>query len=436
VEGHTGLPASTPGAGSVLVGVFREHLDQAPPQDAPDLAQLQSAVLDALRGRVLVIDRHGTVRAANHSYRATWGGAPLERMPNFFDLLRELLPTLEVDEETVWAGIDALLAGTIDELDVEYSETAEHGTRRHVVDVRRIMTSPDFFLIVLADITDRRQEEVSRLHDQKLAAVGQLASGIAHEINTPIQFIGDNLEFLQTSFVPLTDLIDTYRSVLSTVALEDLQVERIAQAESSADIEFIAAELPSAIQQSLDGIDRVARIVKAMKAFGHPGSNDAQQAADINAMVHDVSIVARSQYRHVANLELDLGDVPPVRCFVGDINQVLLNLVVNASHAIADRPDTSRPGTLRISTCTAGDDVLIRVEDDGCGMTEEVRSRVFEPFFTTKEVGKGTGQGLPLSRSIVVDRHHGTIDCQSTPGLGTCFEVRLPLAGIESDDTR
>jgi PAS domain S-box-containing protein len=254
------------------------------------------------------------------------------------------------------------------------------------------------------DITERTEMETQLLHAQKLDSIGQLASGIAHEINTPIQFIGDNVRFLGDAF--------------ETLAKPAEQV-------GAADAEYLSAEVPLAIGQTLDGIDRVATIVRAMKAFGHPGT-DEKTPTDVNEAVRNTLVVTNTTIKHVADVSVDLGELPRVWCHPGDINQVLVNLVVNAAHAIADAGD-GRRGTITVRTCLDGSTAVITVTDTGCGMTQQVAARVFEPFFTTKEVGRGTGQGLSLAYTLVVKRHGGSINLTSQPGQGTTFTVRLPV---------
>lgn len=256
------------------------------------------------------------------------------------------------------------------------------------------------------DITERIELESQLMHAQKLESVGQLASGIAHEINTPIQFIGDNVRFLG----------DAFDGLLHPGANAD-----------GADTDYLEAEVPMAIEQTLEGIDRVATIVRAMKAFGHPGT-DEKAPTDLNEAVRNTLIVANNTVKHVADVTTDLGDLPRVWCHPGDINQVLVNLVVNAAHAIADN-GTAERGHIAVRSYVDSTDAVIEVTDTGCGIDPGVAGRVFEPFFTTKEVGRGTGQGLSLAYVLVTKRHGGSISFVSAPGKGTTFTVRLPIAG-------
>ncbi|MDT5043014.1 MAG: two-component system, NtrC family, sensor kinase [Actinoplanes sp.] len=276
------------------------------------------------------------------------------------------------------------------------------------------------------DVSERQSLELELRHAQKLESVGRLAAGIAHEINTPIQFVGDNTRFLESAFADLNRLHDAYRELISAASSAADLAEAVAKADAVAhdiDIDFLLEEVPMAIRQSLEGISRVATIVRAMKAFGHPGSEEKTRA-DLNEAINNTLIVANNEIKFVADVETDLADIPLVRCHLGDVNQVILNLVVNAAHAIAS---AGPRGTIRISTRTVDGYVVIEVADTGTGVPPDIADKLFDPFFTTKEVGTGTGQGLALVRSLVVDRHGGTIDFTTEWGVGTVFTVRLPL---------
>src|SRR6266702_2132140 len=224
----------------------------------------------------------------------------------------------------------------------------------------------------------------------------------------PIQFIGDNVRFIG----------DAFDDVLKATVPS-----------SQVDIDFLAAEVPQAIAQTLEGVERVAAIVRAMKAFGHPG-NDDKSPTDLNGAVRNTLVVASNTVKHVADVAVELRDLPPVWCHAGDINQVLVNLVVNAAHAIADKVGTSsRRGVITIRTFVDGEDAVLQVADTGTGIPKDIAGRVFEPFFTTKEVGRGTGQGLALAYTLVTDRHAGSISFVSGDAVGTTFTVRLPVDG-------
>jgi PAS domain S-box-containing protein len=286
--------------------------------------------------------------------------------------------------------------------------------------------------VFIRDLTRRKQLEVELRHAQKLESVGMLASGIAHEINTPIQFVGDNTHFLEESFRSLRDLTGRYRAALSRLSLgesvPESELRDIRKAEGEADLEFLQEEIPRALAQALDGLARVATIVRAMKSFAHPDGKE-MSPADLNEALRSTLTVARNELKYVTEVETDFGDLPPVTCHAGDLNQVFLNLLVNAAHAISDVVgSTGAKGKVTVRTSIEGDSVVVAIRDTGTGIPEAAQPRIFDPFFTTKEVGKGTGQGLAIARTIVVEKHGGSLTFE-TSGSGTTFFVRLPVEG-------
>lgn len=281
-----------------------------------------------------------------------------------------------------------------------------------------------------AEIDQREHVEMELRLAQRLEAVGRLAAGIAHEINTPIQYVGDSVHFLETAFDDLRALVERYREGGAALARYPEQAALLAairEAEERADLEYLRENVPPAFERTLAGIDHVAGIVRAMKEFAHPDQRD-KVLADLNKALLNTLVVARNEYKYVADAETRLGELPPVSCYPSDLNQVFLNLVVNAGHAIAEAVgDGPQRGRITVSTRLDGDRVEIAVADTGGGIPDAIRDRVYDPFFTTKEVGRGTGQGLAIARSIVVDKHGGTLHFDSVPGQGTTFFVRLPV---------
>ena len=290
----------------------------------------------------------------------------------------------------------------------------------------------DLVILVVQDITERLALQSHSNQSQKLESIGQLAAGIAHEINTPTQFVGDNVRFLSGAigeiFTVLRDTIALIETLSGSPEVSDAVTALAAELEEL-DFEFLEKEVPQAIAQSIEGVERVAGIVRAMKNFSHPGSLGLGQV-DLNQSIQNTLTVSRSEWKYQAELTLELDpDLPLVCCAEGEVNQVILNMIVNASHAIeSSRGEDSPLGTLRIATHADGDEVLIDIQDSGCGMPPHVQERIFDPFFTTKGVGKGTGQGLALA-SNVVRAHAGTIEVHSKVGEGTRFCIHLPIAG-------
>jgi PAS domain S-box-containing protein len=276
----------------------------------------------------------------------------------------------------------------------------------------------------------RTLEERDRLEDnlrqaQKLEAIGQLAAGIAHEINTPTQYVGDNLRFLKESFGELDGILAQLVKAGGAPAGKLL---------ADADFDYLKEEIPRALNQSLEGVDRVAKIVRAMKEFSHPARE--KTATDLNRAIQSTITVASNEWKYVAEVDMDLDtNLPPVHCSPAEFNQVVLNMVVNAAHAIGDVVgDGARgKGKIKVKTRPDGEWAVVEISDSGCGMPPHIQQRIFDPFFTTKEVGKGTGQGLAIAHNVVVDKHGGTIKVVSAPGQGTTFIIRLPIGGTKSE---
>jgi PAS domain S-box-containing protein len=290
-------------------------------------------------------------------------------------------------------------------------------------------------LAIVQDVTERRKLELELRHAQKLEAVGGLAAGIAHEINTPIQFVGDNLRFLQDAFRSLADLLGKYQGLGESAAsagIDPALISDLRNAEEQADVDYLLEQAPEALSQSLDGVERVATIVRAMKEFAHPDQRD-KTAADLNQALASTLVVVHNEVKYVADIETDYGELPAVQCHLGDLNQVFLNLLINAAHAVKEVVDkTGARGMIRVKTRPEGDWVKISIADTGAGIPEGIRNKVFDPFFTTKPVGRGTGQGLAIARSVVVDKHRGTLTFESEMGRGTTFVIGLPVHGARS----
>jgi two-component system NtrC family sensor kinase len=277
-------------------------------------------------------------------------------------------------------------------------------------------------------IAQRERMETELRLSQKLEAVGQLAAGVAHEINTPIQYVADNLQFLRDSMVTLTRMASQMLATAMAARSEANAplVDRLAQLASEAELDYLNDEIPTSLDSVRDGVLRITRIVRAMKELAHPGPREAT-AVDLARALQNALDVTAAAYRYIADVETEFAVMPRVVCFGSDLNQVFLNLIVNAAHAMEDK--RAGRGRLGVRTLVDGDHAVIAISDTGSGIPEANRERIFDAFFTTKEVGRGTGQGLAISRSIVVDRHGGTLTFESQVGVGTTFFVRIPIAG-------
>ncbi len=296
-------------------------------------------------------------------------------------------------------------------------------------------------VLTFQDISKRRVLEGQLLQAQKLESIGQLAAGIAHEINTPTQFIGDNLRFLKDAFADLQPVLAAQRSANQPADFGDCagdSVQGLSSSASDVDLDFLIREIPLAISQSLEGVGRVATIVRSMKEFSHPGS-DEMQAVDLNKALLSTLTVCRNEWKYVADVVTDFDPhLPLVHCLPGACNQVFLNLIINAAHAIAEKPgqDASSPGRITISTRSNDEWVEVRISDTGAGIRDDICGKVFDHFFTTKEVGRGTGQGLSIARSVVAEQHGGTLTFETQVGQGTTFIVRLPRNPHKSPSKR
>jgi PAS domain S-box-containing protein len=294
------------------------------------------------------------------------------------------------------------------------------------------------YVIVFQDITEKYRVESQTVLSQKMEAIGQLAAGIAHEINTPIQYIGDNLKFLNKAFSKYTEMLDVYNQVLEDhrerqVAADDFsQIDAIRRQKK---IAHYGNEIPAAIQEALDGTERVRKIVLAMREFSHPSEKE-KKLADINHGIETTIAISRNEWKYCAEMQTDLDpELPPVNCQIDEINQVILNMIVNAAQAIQEKIQvgSGQKEVISISTRLEQNQALIIVRDTGPGIPEPIRERIFDPFFTTKGIGKGTGQGLSLAHNIIVKKHQGKISVESEVGRGTAFTIALPLSGIETE---
>ncbi len=288
------------------------------------------------------------------------------------------------------------------------------------------------FLILGRELTDQRFMEQQLMQGNKLEAIGQLAAGVAHEINTPLQYVGDNIRFITKSFSVLLSILDIYQRASANYNEPEFFKEKIREVDELSEKEmfsFILDELPGAIDQSLEGVEKVSSIVQSMKAFAHPGSGK-KVPADINRSIENTVTVSRNEWKYDCELKLNLDyNLPEVPCYESELNQVILNLIVNAADAIHENIKKGKieKGVIVITTFKEKNYAVITICDNGGGIPEDIKDKIFNPFFTTKEVGKGTGQGLPLSFSIIHEKHGGALSYETRMGEGTTFIIKLPL---------
>lgn len=410
-------------AGFVGIGIDITELKQTEESLRQSEKKIRT-IMDNLRIGVLMIDAQLSIHQFNQQIQQWFA--------------EKLFTTTE-------CGLLDLFAGSSEEMNlatitqVFHQETSqEHiaqGTTKSGDRIFRLVITPmiqdnrkgTMGIVLCEDITEKLFLERERQQTQKLEAIGQLAAGIAHEINTPVQYVGDNLRFLADGFKEIITLATLWQDV--DASLGHPLATKARDHFDDTDIPFLAEEIPKTIEQSLDGINRVAAIVRAMREFSHPGT-EKKVLIDINHALENALTVSRNEWKYVADTCTEFAqDLPLLLCLPGEMNQVFLNLIINAAHAIAEviKEGKMDKGTITLSTMADADWLEIRIADSGCGIPQAHQNKIFDPFFTTKKVGVGTGQGLAIARNVVVDKHQGSLHFTSELGRGTTFIIRLPL---------
>ncbi|MCG8084472.1 MAG: ATP-binding protein [Candidatus Thiodiazotropha taylori] len=406
--------------------------------DLKDKEQFLSDVTNSMSEGFVVLDHGGVVRYANPESARLIGWTENEMLGKQFSQIvyGEKKPAKEKNVKTI--VMDTLKDGVI-RADNDDLFTHKSGHEIDIVfSVSPMLQSGDEKRVVLtfSDISERKRADRERMdlerqlnQTHKMEAVGQLAGGIAHEINTPIQYIGDNLKFIKESQQDMQNLLQDYADLSSKAKQQPelhAELEKIDETIEEIDLEYLTEETTNAIDQSITGASQVARIVLAMKEFAHPGGKD-MALADLNRIVSNAVAVCKNEWKYVADTQLQLSDnLPDVKCLAGEVSQVVLNIIVNAAHAI-EAAKREEKGTITITTELKDEQVEIRVSDTGTGIPEEAQEYVFNPFFTTKDVGRGTGQGLAIAQDIIVGKHQGELLFETEQGVGTTFIIRLPL---------
>jgi PAS domain S-box-containing protein len=401
-------------------------------QELREAADFLREIYRAMPGALLVFNAEGHVKAVNQAALSLLGYTERELVGKSMAELfgADAVPIFERPasvhpEQDVVRAESSCRTKTAQSVPVLLSASALGGAATAASGKRELVC-------VAVDISERRRLELELRQAQKLESVGRLAAGVAHEINTPVQFVNDSVHFVRDAMIDLAKLLELYQGLAGAIndGRPSAELAReLAAAEEAADIDYLLENVPRALDRSLEGLGRVADIVRSMKEFAHP---DAKEMAllDLNRAIASTLVIAKNEYKLVADVVTEFGELPQVSCLGGEINQVILNIVVNATHAIGDVVSKSGArGRIGITTRAERDSVVIAISDTGGGIPSDIANRIFDPFFTTKEIGRGTGQGLAIARSVVCDKHGGELTFETELGRGTTFFIRLPIAG-------
>jgi len=411
---------------TVLYAIIRDVTVRKEEED--ERMRLSTAIEQAAES-IVVTDVHGRIQYVNPAFQHL-NEYSREDVAN-----REIQFIQAIDDDSLFCNLSEILnTGEVWKGRTTYlKKSGEHyqaeTTLSPVRNTAGVITN---WVWVSHDVTKEASLEAQLIQAQKMEAIGELSSGIAHEINTPTQYIGDNIRFFQESFSDVTELVNRYKHVLENMdssSVDKSEVDDLEKYSDEIDWDFLSEEVPLAISQSLEGNSRVAEIIRAMKEFAHPGSEE-RTCIDINHAIGNTMAVARNEWKYVAEVESNLDEsLPMVPCYPGAFNQVILNIFVNAAHAIGDFTAGGAEGKGQITVSTTYDEhwAEIRISDTGNGIPEDIRTKIFNPFFTTKGIGKGTGQGLSLVHNVIVDKHQGMIDFETELGKGTTFILKFPL---------
>lgn len=394
--------------------------DRAPPSPTVEATTIIEAAIDA----ILTLDDQRRVQSANPACQRLFGfsieqlvGMPADRLLSD-EKQCAVAHRMPVGDESSWECLARRADGQTIPVELAVSRLP------HPEDPRQV--------VVIRDITRRKQLALQVQHIQKMESLGVMAAGVAHELNTPLQFLKANLQFLETAFEDVWSLVRGLQELQETKG-EDREAAERRMAEllsEAADLDFLGDELPSALAESLNGVARAGAVVTAMREFACAESGGLQQV-DLRQAVNNTLAVCGNQWRGTAEVITDFSaDLPPVACSATDLHYAIFNIVVNAAQAIRERQETvsDHPGRIEISTRRRGNDAEVRIADNGCGIPEEIRAKIFDPFFTTKPVGVGSGQGLSVAYGAIVEKHGGQLTVESRSGEGSQFTLRIPLS--------
>lgn len=394
-------------------------------------AERTKAIVEAAAEGIMTYHQDGRIESMNRSALNMFGHTSVRNL--------RIQDLFQMD-----ASVNSTLFGENAETDVQTNDAARDAYGREICAVRsdkslfsveasvsRIESQGQpVFIVLVRDLTRRKTTEAKLAQAQKMESVGQLAAGVAHEINTPIQFVGDNLNFIAGAFEDIASLMELYHALYELNVRNDdttSLLEKIGTQVELVDLPFLKQEFPSAIAQSNDGVERVAAIVRTMKEFSQP-STDAREACDLNRMIRNVIALSASRWREHGDVVFDSAELPAFICSTGQMNHAILNLLTNAIDSIAQRWADSKQGRIAIASALREDMIELRFQDNGIGIPQDIQCQLFDPFFSTKKAGVGSGQGLSFVYSVVVDQHLGSIQVNSQEGQGAEFVLRLPVA--------
>ena len=398
-----------------------------------NLAEFRNAenekLIAAISSLFIAVEANGIVFQWNHSSEKFFDIPEADVKEQLLvDLLKDYISAKKLDE-IIRVGLHSDRPSNNIEIPVHFKK--DNDSRLLMANISPIMDKKGKkfgFLLLAEDITHRKKEQMQRFLSQKLEALGQMAAGIAHEIRSPLQYIGDNGRFLMEAFGSLIALsLEIGNKIKEAAGSGDpIEAEELSQLLNESDFDFFIEEIPKASEQIVDGVTRVSNIVTSMYEFSHTG-NGVDEKSDLNKLLKSTLVVAQNRIKKVADLKAEFApDLPHIPCGMGELNQVFLNLLINAADAIAE---TGKRGVIKVSTKRKDHELIVEISDNGIGIPDEIKEKIFTPFFTTKDVGKGTGQGLPFSHRIVVERHKGRLYFKSKVNEGTTFYVHLPIEG-------
>jgi PAS domain S-box-containing protein len=408
----------------------------------------EKVIVESLADALIVIDENGEIETFNHAGQHMFSYDSKDVIGKCLSLLipdisyQSLLDDAEnqkVEKSNNFSysqndNVNSITGRTIETTGIK--STGERFSLE-VIFSTMVISGEIQFSALARDISKRKIMEQQLRQSQKLESIGQLAAGIAHEINTPTQYVSDNINFLKKAVGHVLQALEMYRSIAESSASKEHQeqLRNLEEMLQKAKFDFIKEEIPKAIDQSHEGLKRVTKIVSAMKSFSHP-SEGKKCFINVVESIETTVTICRNEWKYIADIQYEYTDpVPQVAVLPDEFNQVILNLIVNSAHAINDTLNSEKKmGVILISIDSDESYLIIKIKDDGAGIPKNIQDKVFEPFFTTKKVGEGTGQGLSMVYSVIVDKHNGLLELDSEEGEGTCFILKLPLTNPDGDE--